>query len=115
MGLGNTQLYHTLDEYAFVITNEKLYQITKTTKIESFIDQQFLKYTAHVTRMSNDKWQKQLLFMKSEVPYARDIWKNVGGMMGGIDGKQARKIMQDGKVFGKALDEQFGRRKQSYP
>ena len=53
--------------------------------------------------------------MKSEVPYARDIWKNVGGMMGGIDGKQARKIMQDGKVFGKALDERFGRRKQSYP
>ena len=47
-------------EYAFLITNEKLYQITKTTKIESFIDQQFLKYTAHVTRMSNDKWQKQL-------------------------------------------------------
>ena len=44
--------------------------------------------------------------MKSEVPYARDIWKNVGGMMGGIDGKQ---------VFGKAPDERFGRRKQSYP
>ena len=43
------------------------------------------------------------------------IDQQLGGMMGGIDGKQARKIMQDGKVFGKALDDQFGRRKQSYP
>ena len=49
-------------DWAYVIDNENLRKITKTTNISSFCKIQHLKYIAHVTRLENDALQKQLLF-----------------------------------------------------
>ena len=48
--------------WAYVFSNEKLREITKTTGITNFCKIQHLKYVAHVTRLGNDYFQKQLLF-----------------------------------------------------
>ena len=97
--------------HALKISNDKLYEITKTSTIESYIDKQFLKYTAHVTRMDNSSWQKQMLFMDNEVPHARSIWPSICTLMGGIEKSQALKVMSDKLKFGKVIDERFGTRK----
>ena len=49
-------------DWSFVYSNTELRKITKTQDIKSFCKLQHLKYIAHVTRLSNDSYQKQLLF-----------------------------------------------------
>ena len=43
-------------------TNEKMLTITKANSLKSFIDNQNLKWVAHVIRGSNDNLTKQLMF-----------------------------------------------------
>ena len=61
-------------DWSYVFSNESLRNITKTTDISSFCKIQHLKYLAHVTRLSNDSLQKQLLFSCDHKKYRRDPW-----------------------------------------
>ena len=95
------------NEHAFVITNAKLYAITNTIPLSDFINAQFLKYTAHVSRMPNNKWQKLVLFMDSETR-TRSTWKICGDLLGGMDESQTRRTMQNRKDFFSAISSRFG-------
>ena len=44
-------------DYSFIISNQKLYEITRTVPLQDFIDKQFLKFQGHVTRLQNNKLQ----------------------------------------------------------
>ena len=61
-------------DWAYVYSNEKLREITKTAGITNFCKIQHLKYVAHVTRLNNDSFQKQLLFAIDHKKYSRDRW-----------------------------------------
>ena len=64
-------------DWAYVLNNENLRSITKTTNISSFCKIQHLKYIAHVTRLDNASLQKHLLFKTNRKKYFRDIWVNM--------------------------------------
>ena len=85
-------------DWAFVFSNEKLREITKTTDISSFCKMQHLKYLAHVTRLSNDSLQKQLLFVCSHKKYHRDPWLKLAKELS-ISKMQIQKMMQNKKEF----------------
>jgi hypothetical protein len=90
-------------EHSFLITNKKLYAITKSPTLESFVHKQFLKYTAHVTRMDNSSWQKQLLFMHPE----GKTWSKCEELLG-KDRSQIRREMQNSSKFLSDLEQRFG-------
>ena len=64
-------------DWAYVLDNENLRNITKTTNISPFCKIQHLKYIAHITRLDNASLQKQLLFKTDRKKNSRDIWVNM--------------------------------------
>ena len=100
-------------EHAFVVSNKKLYEITRTRPLADFVNKQFLKYTAHVTRMSNSSWQKKLLFAKSR-SRIQSTWSKCQDLLQ-MDESQIRKTMQNPTEFGKLLDTRFGKRAANNP
>ena len=86
-------------EHAFVISNARLHEITKTRPLADFVNKQFLKYTAHLTRMKNATWQKKLLFAKSRTR-VKSTWKKCQELLN-LDESQIRKMMQNANDFGK--------------
>ena len=61
-------------DWAFIFSNEQLKKITKTSNITNFCKTQHLKYVAHITRLGNDSFQKQILFSCDHKKFARDRW-----------------------------------------
>ena len=61
-------------DWAYIFDNNKLCEITKTTNITSFCRIQHLKYIAHVTRLDNDSFQKQLHFSTDQKKFSCDSW-----------------------------------------
>ena len=61
-------------DWAFVYSNNDLENITKASSIANFCKIQHLKYIAHVTRLSKDSLQKQVLFSCDHKQQARDCW-----------------------------------------
>ena len=59
-------------DWSYVFNNEQLKEITKI--IANFCKTQHMTYIAHVTRLDNDSFQKQLLFSTDHKKYARDRW-----------------------------------------
>ena len=84
--------------WAYVFSNEKLREITKTTGITNFCKIQHLKYVAHVTRLGNDSFQKQLLFATDHKKYSRDRWTQIEKELH-ISKMQIQKMMQNKKEF----------------
>ena len=70
-------------DYSFMISNQKLYEVTRTVPLQDFIDKQFLKFQAHVARLQNNKLQKQLQFMIPEVKNTQNLWNKCGKLLGG--------------------------------
>ena len=58
-------------DWAFLFSNKQLELITKTSNITNFCKTQHLKYLAHVTRLGNDWYQKQILFSCDHKKFAR--------------------------------------------
>ena len=83
-------------DWSFLLSNEKIREITKTTEIKHFCHAQHLKYIAHVTRLDNDSVQKQLLFCNFKNRSNR--WGNLSKLTG-VDETQLRRTMQDRKEF----------------
>ena len=50
------------DSYAFVYSNQHIYEICKTTPLDAFIAKQQRTYLAHVIRLEDDTVAKRLLF-----------------------------------------------------
>ena len=64
-------------DWVFLFSNNQLELITKTSNITNFCKTQHLKYLAHVTRLGNDSYQKQLLFSCDRKKFARDRCVNI--------------------------------------
>ena len=85
-------------DWSFVYNNTQLRAITKTKDIRSFCKIQHLKYIAHVTRLNNDSYQKQLLFCCEHKKYSRDRWLKIEKELG-VSRIQIQKSMQNKKEF----------------
>ena len=93
-------------DWAYVLNNENLRSITKTTNISSFCKIQHLKYIAHVTRLDNASLQKQLLFRTDRKKNSRDIWINMERDLS-ITKQQIQKTMQSKNKFMSLLHQVF--------
>ena len=62
-------------DWSFIYSNDDLRSITKTSNIAKFCKIQHLKYIAHVTRLDNSSFQKQILFSTEHKRYACDRWE----------------------------------------
>ena len=85
-------------DWAYIFTNEKLLEVTKTSDITSFCKIQHLKYLAHVTRLENNSLQKQLLFSTNHKKYSRDKWVKLEKDLG-LEKMQIQKMMLNKKEF----------------
>ena len=83
-------------DWSFVLSNEKIREITNTSEIKHFCHVQHLKYIAHVSRLDNTCYQKQLLFCVSNNSSGR--WSKFTKLTG-IDETQLRRTMRDRKKF----------------
>ena len=93
-------------DWAYVLDNENLRNITKTTNISSFCKIQHLKYIAHITRLDNASLQKQLLFKTDRKKNSRDIWVKMESDLG-IAKEQIQKTMQTKNKFMSLLHQVF--------
>ena len=93
-------------DWSFLYNNTTLRTITKTKSIPSFCKLQHLKYIAHVTRLDNDSFQKQLLFCCEHKKYSRDRWTKMEKDLG-ISKMQIQKTMQNKKEFMSLLHHTF--------
>lgn len=85
-------------DWAYVFNNDNLRTITKTSNITNFCKMQHLKYVAHVSRLGNDYFQKQLLFSCDHKKYSRDRWKKMEKELN-ISKMQIQKMMLNKKEF----------------
>ena len=69
-------------DWRFVYSNSQLKTITKTKDIINFCKLQHLKYLAHVARLDNDSFQKQIFFCIDHKKYSRDRWVNIEKELG---------------------------------
>ena len=98
-------------EFEPLISDKRLYEITHTVPIQDFITKQFLKFTAHVSRMPNSNVQKRLQFIVAKNQGQENIWSRCGKYLGGIDEIQVRKLMQDRGKFRREIEARFGTRR----
>ena len=89
-------------DWAFVYSNNDLENTTKTSGIANFCKTQHLKYIAHVTRLSNDSLQKQVLFSCDHKQHARDRWLKFEKQLN-ISKDQIQRTMQNKKEFSSLL------------
>ena len=92
--------------WSFVYNNSQIRKITKTKNITNFCKMQHLKYIAHVTRLDNGSFQKQLLFSCQHKKYSRDRWPKIEKDLG-VCKMQIQKTMQNKKEFMSLLHHTF--------
>ena len=85
-------------DWSYVYSNKQLKEITKTADISNFCKSQHLRYVAHVTRLENNSFQKQILFTKDHKKYARDRWLKIEKELN-ITKIQIQNMMQNKKEF----------------
>ena len=83
-------------DWSYVYSNQQLKEITKTSDISNFFKSQHLRYVAHVTRLNNYWFQKQLLFSNDHKKYARDRWLKIEIELN-ISKIQIQRLMQNKK------------------
>jgi len=86
--------------YHLLITNDDLQKLTNTVPIEKFVEKQFLKFQAHITRLPNNSIQKKLQFATFERKISKNLWSN-----------QVRWTMQNKSKFYSDIDSRFGTRR----
>ena len=101
--------------YHPIIANAPLQKLTNTVPIEKFVEKQFLKYQAHITRLPNKSIQKKLQFAKFERKISENIWSKCGKLLGGMPENQVRTTMQDRRKFTSVIDSRFGTRRAKKP
>ena len=102
------------EDFVPTISNDSLYSQTKTKKVTLYIEKQFLKFQAHVSRMPNSKIQKKLQFIRPEVKISENLWSKCGKYLGSrqapMDGSQVRRLMQNRPEFNRVIDSRYGNR-----
>ena len=93
-------------DWSYVFTNNQLEQITKTSSISNLCKTQHLKYIAHVTRLTNDSLQKQILFSSDHKKYDRDRWVKFEKELN-ISRSQLQALMQNKKEFTSFLNKLY--------
>ena len=93
-------------EYAFRYTNNDIQRILKTTPLRDFVDEQYLKYIAHVARMENTAIPKKMFFATPQRSYYRDPWIKISELMG-MSSDQAKRITQSRKEFDGLMRQRF--------
>ena len=94
-------------DWSYVYSNSDLEKITKTRGISNFCKCQRLKYIAHLSRLPNDSFQKQVLFSTNRKKYARDRWKKLEEELP-IATFQLQNLMQNKNEFSSFLDKLYG-------
>ena len=92
--------------WSFVYNNSQLRRITKTKNITNFCKMQHLEYIAHVTRLDNGSFQKQLLFSCQHKKYSCDRWPKIEKDLG-VCKIKIQKTMQNKKEFMSLLHHTF--------
>ena len=95
------------ENWSFVYSNNDLEKITKTAGISNFCKSQHLEYIAHVSRRTNDSFQKQVIFATNRKKYARDRWKKLEKELP-IATFQLQSLMQDKTEFSSFLNNLYG-------
>ena len=85
-------------DWAFLFSNKQLELITKTSNITNFCKTQNLKYLAHVTRLGNDSYQKQILFSCDRKNFTCDRWVKIERELN-LSTVQIEYTMQNKKEF----------------
>ncbi len=85
-------------DWAYIYSNKDLITITKTFKISHFCKIQHYKYIAHVTRLDNNSFQKQILFAREQKKYARNRWLKLENELH-MSTMQIQKVMQNKDEF----------------
>ena len=93
-----------------IMTNARLNELTDIISIENFVEKQFLKFQAHITRLPNHKIQKKLQFVKFESKISENVWSRCKKLMGGMPEEQIRRNMQNKTKFLSDIDLRFGTR-----
>ena len=93
----NAGFARKVDSLAYRYSNQDIIRITETTPIRKHIQQQQLKYLAHVCRMQNSDIRKQVLFAENTTR-SNSIWQRWEKVLH-IDKSQLRKLMMDRKKF----------------
>ena len=93
-------------EYAFRYTNNDIQRILKTTPLRDFVNEQYVKYIAHVSRMDNNGIPKKMFFVASQRRYHRDPWIKIAELLG-VSPDQAKRITQSRKEFNGMLRQRF--------
>ena len=102
------------EDFVPLVSNAILESKTKTVPVSNFIEKQFLKFQAHVSRMPNSAIQKKVQFMKPEVKQAEGLWSKCGKYLSSaaapMDPSQVRTLMQDRTQFNRDIDSRYGKR-----
>ena len=93
--------------FSLVYTNTDILRITKCQTLRDFINNQYLKYTAHVCRRPNTNLTKLSLFMIPKITYYRDPWVNISKLLGGISINQAKRETQSKCGFFRLLAKNY--------
>ena len=93
-------------DWAHVYNNNNLESITNTCSIANVCKMQHLRYAAHVTRLDNNSFQKQLLFSTDHRKCSRDRWIKMEKDLN-ISTMQIQKMMQNKKEFMSLLYQTF--------
>ena len=93
-------------DWSYVFSNQQLKEITKTADISNFCKSQHMRYIAHVTRLDNNAFQKQLLFSTDHKRYARDRWLKFEKELN-MSKLQIQNLMQNKKQFTSLLKNIF--------
>ena len=93
-------------DWSYVYSNQQLKEITKTSDISNLCKSQHLRDVAHVARLENYSFQKQLLFSNDHKKYARDRWLKIEKELN-ISKIQIQRSMQNKKEFTCLLNKSY--------
>ena len=62
----NDEVEEQSQDMAYKLTNEQVHEYTKATPMKNFVENQQLKWFAHIVRSSNNKYIKKLTFIESK-------------------------------------------------
>ena len=79
------------ESFALKYANSDVQKIVNTLPLRDVVNCQYLRYTAHICRSSNNALLKKMMFMIPSKKYYRDPWIKIAGLLGGVSKSQAMK------------------------
>ena len=92
-------------EYKLRYSNIEILHITRSKNLRSVIQNQYLKYIAHVCRCPNTMMTKKMLFAIPKRKYHRDLWINISKLLN-VSIEQAKRTTQLKAGFAALIERQ---------